>query len=81
MVANYAQKFPLNITKEIYYNYVIGGKNMRKTNLTSRQILEKELKGCYNFFIKEANNNKRSKGYGLIRDKDKLPIRLQVLHL
>ena len=44
---------------------------MRKTNLTSRQILEKELKGCYNFFTKEANNNKRSKGYGLIRDKDK----------
>lgn len=35
-----------------------------------RGILEKELKGSFNFFIKEANLNKNSKGYGLIRDKN-----------
>ena len=35
-------------------------------------ILKKELKGSYNFFVKEANNLKGSKGYGLIRDKTKL---------
>ena len=29
----------------------------------------KELKKSYNFFIKEINLNKNSKGYGLIRDK------------
>lgn len=34
------------------------------------KLLEKELKGSYNFFIKEANLNKNSKGYGLIRDKN-----------
>ena len=37
-----------------------------------RRILEKELKGSFNFFIKEANLKKNSKGYGLIRDKNKL---------
>lgn len=35
-------------------------------------ILKKELKGDYNFFMKEANTNPKSKGYGLIRDKNKL---------
>ena len=34
-------------------------------------LLIKELKGSYNFFIKEANLDINSKGYGLIRDKDK----------
>ena len=45
---------------------------MRKVKLGGREILERELKGCYNFFIKEANNNKKSKGYGLIRDKSEI---------
>lgn len=35
-------------------------------------ILKKELRGDFNFFIREANRNKKSKGYGLIRDKTKL---------
>ena len=37
----------------------------------SKGILEKELKGAFKFFIKEANTNKNSEGYGLIRDKSK----------
>ena len=37
-----------------------------------KSILKKELKGDYNFFIKESNRNKKSKGYGLIRDKSEL---------
>lgn len=36
------------------------------------RLLNKELKSSYDFFIKEANNDKRSKGYGLIRDKSEL---------
>lgn len=36
------------------------------------EILYKELNGAFNFFIKEANHNQNSKGYGLIRDKSKL---------
>lgn len=35
-------------------------------------IIKKELKGAYKFFIKEVNTNPKSKGYGLIRDKSKL---------
>ena len=35
------------------------------------KLLIKELKKSYNFFIKEANLNEKSNGYGLIRDKDK----------
>ncbi len=34
------------------------------------ELLLKELKGCYNFFIREANTNEKSNGYGLIRDKN-----------
>lgn len=34
--------------------------------------MKKELKGDYKFFIKEANHDNKSKGYGLIRDKSKL---------
>lgn len=37
-----------------------------------KSILEKELKGAFKFFIKEANTRKNSEGYGLIRDKNKL---------
>ncbi len=36
------------------------------------KLLKKELKGDFNFFIKEANTNQNSEGYGLIRDKTKL---------
>ena len=44
---------------------------MRILKLNGKKILEKELRRDFNFFIKEANINKNSKGYGLIRDKDK----------
>lgn len=40
--------------------------------MRKEKLLEKELKGCYKFFIKETNTNKNSKGYGLIRDKTEL---------
>lgn len=42
---------------------------MRSVKLKGKEIIEKELKGCYNFFLKEANNNNKSRGYGLVRDK------------
>ena len=45
---------------------------MRILKSSGEKILKKELKGDFNFFIKEANTNKKSKGYGLIRDKSKL---------
>ncbi len=45
---------------------------MRIKKLSGSEILEKELKGCCKFFLKESNHNKKSKGYGLIRDKTKL---------
>ncbi len=38
----------------------------------NQKIIIKELKRSYNFFIKEANLDKTSKGYGLIRDKTKI---------
>lgn len=44
---------------------------MRKLKASGNRILERELKGGFEFFIKEANNDKNSKGYGLIRDKNK----------
>lgn len=34
-----------------------------------KDILNKELRKSYNFFIKEVNTNKKSDRYGLIRDK------------
>jgi hypothetical protein len=46
--------------------------NMRIIKYKGKSILKKELKGDYKFFIKESNNNNKSKGYGLIRDKNKL---------
>lgn len=42
---------------------------MRIIKCKGKNLLKKELKGAYKFFIKEANHNPKSKGYGLIRDK------------
>lgn len=42
---------------------------MRVFKCRGDKILKKELKGDFNFFMKESNTNKNSKGYGLIRDK------------
>ena len=42
---------------------------MRLIKKQGKDILNKELKKSYNFFIKEANINPKSDGYGLIRDK------------
>lgn len=42
---------------------------MRLIKKHGKDILNKELKKSYNFFIKEANINPKSDGYGLIRDK------------
>ena len=33
------------------------------------KLIKKELKGCYQFFLKEANLEQTSAGYGLIHDK------------
>ena len=43
---------------------------MRILKLHGDKLLIKELKKSYNFFIKEANLDSNSDGYGLIRDKD-----------
>ena len=42
---------------------------MRIIKKYGKKLLYKELRKSYNFFIKEANTNKKSKGYGLIKDK------------
>lgn len=42
---------------------------MRIIKCYNQTVIMKELKKSYNYFIKEANLNKNSKGYGLIRDK------------
>lgn len=42
---------------------------MRLRKCYGKELLNKELKKSYNFFINECNNKKYSKGYGLIRDK------------
>jgi len=42
---------------------------MRIFKCYGRKLILKEMKKSFKFFIKEANNNKNSKGYGLIRDK------------
>lgn len=42
---------------------------MRILKCYGEKIVRKELKACYKFFIKEANNQKKGNGYGLIRDK------------
>ena len=43
---------------------------MRLLKKYGDKLLIKELKASYNFFIKEANLDIKSKGYGLIKDKD-----------
>lgn len=43
---------------------------MRLIKKYGDKLLLKELKGSYNFFMKEVNLNINSKGYGLIKDKD-----------
>lgn len=43
---------------------------MRIFKKYGNKLLVEELRGSYNFFIKEVNLNKNSKGYGLIRDKN-----------
>lgn len=43
---------------------------MRIIKKHGKKLLLKELKKSYNFFIKESNNKKVSRGYGLIRDKN-----------
>ncbi len=45
---------------------------MRIFTCKGERLLKKELRGDFNFFIKEANTNPNSKGYGLIRDKSEL---------
>lgn len=45
---------------------------MRIRKEKGETILKKELKGSFDFFIKEANINPQSTGYGLIRDKTEL---------
>lgn len=45
---------------------------MRFFKKRGQKLLLKELKGSYLFFIKEANLNKNSPGYGLIRDKSEI---------
>lgn len=42
---------------------------MRIIKSYGEKLILKELKSSYKFFIKEANLNKNSKGYGLVRDK------------
>lgn len=42
---------------------------MRLGKCTQEKILQKELKGCFQFFNKEINLDKQTDGYGLIRDK------------
>lgn len=39
---------------------------MRIIKKYGRELLYKELRKSYNFFIKEANTDKKSDGYGLI---------------
>ena len=40
------------------------------------KLLLKELKGAFKFFIKEANIDKNSEGYGLIRDKNEFDLHI-----
>ena len=43
---------------------------MRIIKKYGEKFLLKELKKSYKFFIKESNNKRKSKGYGLVKDKD-----------
>ena len=42
---------------------------MRLIKCCGKELIIKELRKSYNFFIRESNTNKKSMGYGLIRDK------------
>lgn len=42
---------------------------MRWSKCYGKELIQKEMKRSYNFFIKESNHNKNSKGFGLIKDK------------
>lgn len=42
---------------------------MRLIKCYGKKLIMKELRKSYNFFIREVNSNKKSIGYGLIRDK------------
>ena len=42
---------------------------MRLIRCYGKKLILKELKKSYEFFINEANINKESLGYGLIKDK------------
>lgn len=42
---------------------------MRFFKSYGKKLILKEMKKSFNFFIKEMNSNKKSNGYGLIRDK------------
>ena len=42
---------------------------LRIIKCNGEKLLLKELKGCFNFFNKEINLDKQTRGYGLIRDK------------
>lgn len=42
---------------------------MRVIKGYGNKLILKELRRSYNFFIKEANTNEKSEGYGLVRDK------------
>jgi len=37
-------------------------------NVEDKKIIEKEIKGCFDFFYNETNMDSNSKGYGLVRD-------------
>ena len=42
---------------------------LRLIKCCGKELIIKELRKSYNFFIRESNTNKKSMGYGLIRDK------------
>lgn len=45
---------------------------MKRIRCEGEKLLRKELKGNFKFFMTQANNNPKSQGYGLIRDKSEL---------
>lgn len=51
------------------YNSFKGSVRMKRTVMSGKDVMEKELRKSYNYFIKEANLEKNSRGYGLIKDK------------
>lgn len=42
---------------------------MRIFKCYGKSLILKEMRKSYDFFIKESNNDRKSKGYGLVRDK------------